>query len=116
MPWSFCWAAWGMSPDISLKEFDKREKRVDRSLMQRLGVAGFAFGNMMLLSIPEYFVAGEFWLEKYKWAFRYMIFAFSIPVDLYGKNLEQRAKALISIAHPDHREALERAAHERFHG
>lgn len=37
-------------------------------------------------------------------------------VDLYGKNLEQRAKALISIAHPDHREALERAAHERFHG
>jgi len=35
-------------------------------------------------------------------------------VDLYGKNLEQRAKALISIAHPDHREALERAAHERF--
>jgi len=36
-------------------------------------------------------------------------------VDLYGKNLEQRARALISIAHPDHREALERAAHERFH-
>lgn len=37
-------------------------------------------------------------------------------VDLYGKNLEQRAKALISIAHPDHREALEKAAYERFHG
>lgn len=35
-------------------------------------------------------------------------------VDLYGKNLEQRAKALISIAHPDHREALQRAAHQRF--
>ena len=30
--------------------------------------------------------------------------------DLYGKNLGQRAKALISIAHPDHREALEREA------
>jgi len=37
-------------------------------------------------------------------------------VDLYGKNLEQRAKALISIAHPEHREALEKAAHERFRG
>lgn len=36
-------------------------------------------------------------------------------VDLRGKNLRQRAKALISIAHPDHREALERAARERFH-
>ncbi|MCU0866016.1 MAG: 4-hydroxybutyrate CoA-transferase [Planctomycetes bacterium] len=35
-------------------------------------------------------------------------------VDLRGKNLRQRAKALISIAHPDHREALERAAIERF--
>ena len=36
-------------------------------------------------------------------------------VFLRGKNLRQRARALISIAHPDHREALERAAHERFH-
>jgi acyl-CoA hydrolase len=33
---------------------------------------------------------------------------------LYGKNLEQRAKALISIAAPEHREQLERAMHERF--
>ena len=33
---------------------------------------------------------------------------------LYGKNLRQRAKALIDIAHPDDREILERAAHERF--
>ncbi|MCO5285648.1 MAG: 4-hydroxybutyrate CoA-transferase [Chitinophagaceae bacterium] len=33
---------------------------------------------------------------------------------LYGKNLRQRAKALINIAHPDDREALERAARERF--
>ena len=33
---------------------------------------------------------------------------------LYGKNLRQRARALIQVAHPDHREALERAAHERF--
>lgn len=35
-------------------------------------------------------------------------------VDLYGKKLRDRAKALISIAHPDHQEALERAAYERF--
>ncbi len=34
---------------------------------------------------------------------------------LYGKNMKQRAKALIEIAHPSHREALERAAFERFH-
>jgi len=35
-------------------------------------------------------------------------------VSLFGKNLHQRAKALISIAHPDHREALSKAAYERF--
>ena len=33
---------------------------------------------------------------------------------LYGKNLRQRARALIGIAHPSQREALERAAWERF--
>jgi len=35
-------------------------------------------------------------------------------VNLYGKNMEQRAKLLISIAHPNHREALEKAFYERF--
>ena len=35
-------------------------------------------------------------------------------VDLYGKSLQERAKLLISIAHPDHREELDRAAFERF--
>jgi acyl-CoA hydrolase len=33
---------------------------------------------------------------------------------LYGKNMRQRAKALIDIAHPNHREDLEKAAFERF--
>jgi acyl-CoA hydrolase len=33
---------------------------------------------------------------------------------LYGKNMRQRAKALIEIAHPNQREILERAAFERF--
>lgn len=35
-------------------------------------------------------------------------------VNLWGKNLRQRAKAIISIAHPDDRENLERACFERF--
>ncbi len=35
-------------------------------------------------------------------------------VDLYGKSLQERARLLISIAHPDDREALEREAFERF--
>ncbi len=35
-------------------------------------------------------------------------------VNLFGKNLKQRGKALISIAHPNHREELERSFYERF--
>jgi len=35
-------------------------------------------------------------------------------VDLFGKNLKQRAQALINIAHPDHREALDKAFYARF--
>ena len=35
-------------------------------------------------------------------------------VDLYGKSLQERARLMISIAHPDDPEALDRAAFERF--
>ncbi len=35
-------------------------------------------------------------------------------VNLYGQNLKQRAKALISIAHPDHREQLEKEVFGKF--
>ncbi len=35
-------------------------------------------------------------------------------INLFGKNLKQRGLALISIAHPSHREMLERAFHERY--
>lgn len=35
-------------------------------------------------------------------------------VDLFGKSLKQRAKALIHLAHPDHRETLEKSYYKRF--
>ena len=34
--------------------------------------------------------------------------------EIHGRSLRERARALIDIAHPDHREALEREAAERF--
>jgi 4-hydroxybutyrate CoA-transferase len=43
----------------------------------------------------------------------YVVTEFGVA-NLYGKNLRQRARALIDIAHPDHREALEREAYCRF--
>ncbi len=35
-------------------------------------------------------------------------------VNLYGKTFQERARLIISVAHPDHREALDRAAFERY--
>lgn len=43
----------------------------------------------------------------------YVITEYGIA-DLYGKNLHQRASALIAIAHPNHREALLKQVFERF--
>jgi acyl-CoA hydrolase len=44
---------------------------------------------------------------------RYVVTEHGIA-DLYGKSLAERAKALIAIAAPEHRDALSRAAHARF--
>ena len=35
-------------------------------------------------------------------------------MDLYGKSMQERARLIISVAHPDHREELDRAAFERY--
>lgn len=44
----------------------------------------------------------------------YVVTEFGVAY-LYGKNLRQRASALIAIAHPDHQEQLERDAYDIFH-
>jgi acyl-CoA hydrolase len=43
----------------------------------------------------------------------YVVTEFGVAY-LYGKNLHQRARALMNIAHPDHRDALEREIIQRF--
>lgn len=74
----------GYEPYISLEDYESGAKNVDRSLIYKLGLAGFAFGNVMLLSFPEYFEVNEFWLEQYKHTFRWLMFAFSVPVVVYA--------------------------------
>lgn len=74
----------GYEPYISLDDSNKKEKNVDRSLIYKLAVAGFAFGNIMFLSLPEYFENSEFWLDQFKPFFRWIMFAFSLPVVFYS--------------------------------
>ena len=74
----------GYEPNISLENFEGEKKGVDRSLIYKLGVAGFAFGNIMFLSFPEYFEIKEFWLDQFKYIFRWLMFSFSLPVVFYS--------------------------------
>ena len=74
----------GYEPFISLDDYSVGKKHIDRSLIYKLGVAGFAFGNVMFLSFPEYFQVGEFWLEQFKPFFRWLMFAYSLPVVFYS--------------------------------
>lgn len=74
----------GYEPNISLENFEEEKKGVDRSLIYKLGVAGFAFGNIMFLSFPEYFEIREFWLDQFKHLFRWLMFSFSLPVVFYS--------------------------------
>ncbi|MDX6746384.1 heavy metal translocating P-type ATPase metal-binding domain-containing protein [Polaribacter sp. PL03] len=74
----------GYEPYISLEDYEAGKKAVDRSLTYKLGIAGFAFGNVMFLSFPEYFEVDGFWIEKYKNIFRWLMFFFSLPVVFYA--------------------------------
>ena len=74
----------GYEPYISLEDASAKKPSIDRSLIYKLGVAGFAFGNIMFLSFPEYFEVNEFWLDKFKYVFRWLIFFFSLPVIFYS--------------------------------
>ena len=74
----------GYEPYISLEDYESGKKAINRSLIYKLGIAGFAFGNVMFLSFPEYFEVDGFWIEKYKNIFRWLMFFFSLPVVFYA--------------------------------
>lgn len=74
----------GYEPYISLENYETGKTKVDRSLTYKLGVAFFCFGNIMLLSFPEYFEMKEFWLDSYKPFFRVLIFLLALPSFLYS--------------------------------
>ena len=44
---------------------------------------------------------------------QYVVTEYGIA-DLYGKTLKQRANAMVNIAHPDHRDAIDRVNFDRF--
>jgi Cu+-exporting ATPase len=75
----------GYEPHISLQDTaEKTTSKVDRGQIYRIGVAGFCFGNIMMLSFPEYFSGGEIGAGGLKRVFEWLNLALSIPVILFS--------------------------------
>lgn len=50
----------GYPPSVSLSDMEHRQERKHRrTRVLKLGLAGFCFGNIMMLSFPEYFALGD---------------------------------------------------------
>lgn len=74
----------GYKPAISLETAEKNEDHLDKSLLVKLAIAGFAFGNGMFLAFPEYIGGEDYWMDQYKNLFRFLMFLLAIPVVLYS--------------------------------
>ncbi len=91
-------AALGYEPQINLESLEKKSrKEADKSLILKLGVAGFAFGNIMLLSLPEYFSGGTI-EPSFKQFFGLLNILLALPVFLYSST-EYFHSALAGLRH-----------------
>ncbi len=72
----------GYPPDLSLDAASKNKKLHDRSLVYKIGLAGFAFGNTMLVALPEYF--GLQTTEGLAVFFRWVALILSLPTAAYA--------------------------------
>jgi len=72
----------GYAPQINLSE-EKKEKASSKELIMKLAVAGFVFGNIMLLSFPEYLGLQGTETELKK-LFSYLNIALAIPATFYS--------------------------------
>jgi P-type Cu+ transporter len=75
----------GYEPYITLNDGEKRnEKKINRSHIFKIGVAGFAFSNIMMLSFPDYFAGGHIGDTQLRNTFTYVSLLLSLPVLFYS--------------------------------
>ena len=78
----------GYKPVINLETADKKEETFDKTLIVKLAIAGFAFGNGMFFSYPEYAAqvmgTNDYWMDTYKNMFRFIMFLLATPVVFYS--------------------------------
>ncbi len=77
-------ASIGYEPHINLNDLENREKKnYLRSYYIKIGIAFFAFGNIMLLTFPEYLGIGLLPASPLRRFFNYLNFIIALPLMFY---------------------------------
>jgi Cu+-exporting ATPase len=85
-------ASLGYEPELKLSDLQRPGSRNEaRRLWLRLGVAGFAFGNIMLFSIASYFGLDSFSGPAFKKLVGFISLLLAVPVLLYSASDYWRA-------------------------
>lgn len=74
----------GYEPHVNMQNLEGDKVEDNRSLTYQLGVAGFCFGNIMLLSFPDYFQMDRFAFDDFHRFFGYINLLLAIPVFFYS--------------------------------
>lgn len=75
----------GYEPELNFGQLDKpRRSPTTRRLWLQIGIAGFAFGNIMLFSLPGYLGLDAFSGPSFQRLFRYLSLVLSAPVLFYS--------------------------------
>lgn len=76
----------GYEPLVNLSDVqEKKDEHQNRNIITKIGIAGFCFGNSMMLSFPEYFSFGNFQENaSLSLFFGYLNLLLSIPVFFYS--------------------------------
>lgn len=78
-------ASIGYEPHISLQQTDaKKVKATNKQRIIKLGIAGFCFSNIMMLSFPEYLNGGKLVETNIQTTLQYISIVLSLPVLLYA--------------------------------
>jgi Cu+-exporting ATPase len=89
----------GYAPAINLSDLERpKQKAVSRRLYYQLGIAGFAFGNIMLLSFPEYLGLQLGGSEQFPFWFGLLNILLALPVVFYS-GWDYLKSAFLGIKH-----------------
>ncbi|GAB4397100.1 MAG: heavy metal translocating P-type ATPase metal-binding domain-containing protein [Microscillaceae bacterium] len=77
----------GYPPQINLQDLKaKKQKSENLHLLYKIGITGFCFGNIMLLSFPDYLAVEDWVDESYQYFFGYLNILLALPVFFYSSS------------------------------